>query len=118
MNATAKALELYDLGSKLKRLAEEKSDNFVITPIWKEYSSVVEFLDSGQCWAELTDSGSMQEELVYFTKVSSMTVRLSTDRPETIFDARVNILVPPLNAEWIVGSIEAVDNSSIYSPNY
>ncbi|HEU4985288.1 MAG TPA: UDP-N-acetylglucosamine 2-epimerase, partial [Nitrososphaera sp.] len=76
-------------------------DKFLMTPLWKEYAHVVEFLDSGRCWAEMTDSGSMQEELLYFPKVASLTVRLNTDRPETVFDAKSNILVPPLNRAWI-----------------
>jgi UDP-N-acetylglucosamine 2-epimerase (non-hydrolysing) len=100
MNATDKALQTYGLENKLQKLSEERS-NFLMTPLWKEYANVVEFLDSGHCWGELTDSGSMQEELLYFPKVLSMTVRLSTDRPETVFDARGNILIPPVNAGWI-----------------
>jgi UDP-N-acetylglucosamine 2-epimerase len=43
----------------------------------------------------------MQEELLYFPNVLSLTVRLNTDRPETIFEAKSNILVPPVNAAWI-----------------
>jgi UDP-N-acetylglucosamine 2-epimerase (non-hydrolysing) len=102
LNATASALKQYNLESKLQRLAERYSDRFLITPLWKEYAHVVEFLDSGHCWAEMTDSGSMQEELLYFPKVMSLTVRLNTDRPETIFDAKSNVLLPPINREWIV----------------
>ena len=71
---------------------------------------VIEFLDSGHCWAEMTDSGSMQEELLYFPKVVSLTVRLNTDRPETIFDARSNVLVPPINSSWIASMVEAAFN--------
>lgn len=100
MNATDRALQTYNLENKLLRLSEEKN-NFMMTPLWKEYANVVEFLDSGHCWAELTDSGSMQEELLYFPKVLSLTARLSTDRPETIFDARGNVLIPPVNRGWI-----------------
>src|SRR3712207_5927318 len=81
-----------------------------MTPLWKEYAHVIEFLDSGHCWAEMTDSGSMQEELLYFPKVTSMTVRLNTDRPETIFDAQSNMLVPPLNAGWIVSMVKEAYN--------
>ncbi|HKU49149.1 MAG TPA: UDP-N-acetylglucosamine 2-epimerase, partial [Nitrososphaera sp.] len=102
LNATASALKQYNLESKLQRLAEQYADKFLITPLWKEYSHVVEFLDSGHCWAEMTDSGSMQEELLYFPKVLSLTVRLNTDRPETVFDAKSNVLLPPVNRHWIV----------------
>ena len=110
LNATISALKQYNLDSKLQALAEQHPDKFLMTPLWKEYANVIEFLDSGRCWAEMTDSGSMQEELLYFPKVTSMTVRLNTDRPETIFDAKSNVLVPPLSAAWIVSIVnEAYD---------
>ena len=111
LNATFAALKQYDLEFKLKSLAEKYPDKLLMTPLWKEYAHVIEFLDSGHCWAEMTDSGSMQEELLYFPKVTSLTVRLNTDRPETIFDARSNILVPPLNAGWIVSMVNEAHNS-------
>jgi UDP-N-acetylglucosamine 2-epimerase (non-hydrolysing) len=31
----------------------------------------------------------------------SLTVRLNTDRPETVFDARSNVLIPPVSKELI-----------------
>ncbi|HEY7506314.1 MAG TPA: UDP-N-acetylglucosamine 2-epimerase [Nitrososphaera sp.] len=106
LNATASALEQYGLQSVLKKLADKHPERFLITPLWKEYAHVIEFLDSGRCWAEMTDSGSMQEELLYFPKVMSLTVRLNTDRPETVFDAKSNVLVPPLSPAWIVSMIK------------
>jgi UDP-N-acetylglucosamine 2-epimerase (non-hydrolysing) len=60
----------------------------------------------------MTDSGSMQEELLYFPKVMSLTVRLNTDRPETIFDARSNVLLPPVNRQWIVSVIDEAHRKS------
>jgi UDP-N-acetylglucosamine 2-epimerase len=101
LNATRHALNAYGLDVKLEKLADSYPDNFIQTPLWKEYGHVVEFLDSGHCWAELTDSGSMQEELMYFPNVLSLTVRLNTDRPETICQGKCNILVPPINHAWI-----------------
>ncbi|MER3408391.1 MAG: UDP-N-acetyl glucosamine 2-epimerase, partial [Nitrososphaera sp.] len=113
LNATASALKQYGLESKLQQLADEHRDKFLITPLWKEYANVIEFLDSGKCWAEMTDSGSMQEELLYFPKVASLTVRLNTDRPETVFTARSNILVPPLNPAWMTAMVkEAFEKGS------
>ncbi len=110
LNATVSALRQYNLESKLQELAKQYPDKFLMTPLWKEYANVIEFLDSGRCWAEMTDSGSMQEELLYFPKVTSLTVRLNTDRPETIFDAKSNVLVPPLSPGWIVSIVnEAYD---------
>lgn len=113
LNATMSALRQYNLESKLQDLAEEHPDKFMITPLWKEYANVIEFLDSGRCWAEMTDSGSMQEELLYFPKVTSLTVRLNTDRPETIFHAKSNVLVPPLSPGWIASIVdEAYDREA------
>lgn len=101
LNAMASALEQYGLRHRLDLLADEIPQRFLITPLWKEYANVIEFLDSGRCVAEMTDSGSLQEELLYFEGVNSMTVRLNTDRPETIFQAKSNILVPPLSRSWV-----------------
>ena len=101
LNATKSALNKFDLYSKLQRLEEQYSEKFIISDLWKEYGNVVEFLDSGKCWAEITDSGSMQEELLYFPKVCSFTMRLNTDRPETIFNAHGNLLIPPVNRNWL-----------------
>jgi UDP-N-acetylglucosamine 2-epimerase len=106
LNATKSALGLYNFESKLQSLTEEFPDKFIITPLWKEYAHVIEFLDSGHCWAEMTDSGSMQEELLYFPNVLSLTVRLNTDRPETVFDAKSNALVPPINPHWITSIVK------------
>jgi UDP-N-acetylglucosamine 2-epimerase (non-hydrolysing) len=106
LNATKSALGLYNFESKLQSLTEEFPDKFIITPLWKEYAHVIEFLDSGHCWAEMTDSGSMQEELLYFPNVLSLTVRLNTDRPETVFDAKSNALVPPINPHWITSTVK------------
>jgi UDP-N-acetylglucosamine 2-epimerase (non-hydrolysing) len=110
LNATVSALKQYNLYSKLQALAEQYPDKFVMTPLWKEYANVIEFLDSGRCWAEMTDSGSMQEELLYFSKVTSLTVRLNTDRPETIFEAKSNVLVPPLSPSWVVSIVNEAYN--------
>ncbi|MGH9953737.1 MAG: UDP-N-acetylglucosamine 2-epimerase, partial [Nitrososphaeraceae archaeon] len=82
LTATQHALIQYGLTQVLDKLSAEYPKRFIQTPLWKEYGHVVEFLDSGACWLELTDSGSMQEELLYFPKVNSITVRLNTDRPE------------------------------------
>ena len=60
--ATRKALEYYGLREKVLRIAQ-KNDNFLFTPLWESYGNVIEFWTSGRCTAELTDSGSIQEEL-------------------------------------------------------
>jgi len=101
LNATKSALNRFDLYHTLKDLQSAYPEKFMMTELWKEYGHVVEFLDSGKCWAEITDSGSLQEELLYFPKVSSFTVRFNTDRPETVFEARGNLLIPPINRIWL-----------------
>lgn len=108
LNATISALKKFNLYSKLKRLEEDYHGKFIISPLWKEYGNVVEFLDSGKCWAEITDSGSMQEELLYFPKVCSFTMRLNTDRPETVFNARGNLLIPPINRSWMTKIVSMI----------
>ena len=110
LNATLSALKTYQLEGKLQNLAKKYPDRFFITRLWKEYAHVIEFLDSGHCWAEMTDSGSMQEELIYFPDVMSLTVRLNTDRPETVFDAKSNILIPPVNPKWITSIVKETFN--------
>jgi UDP-N-acetylglucosamine 2-epimerase len=119
LTATQHALDKYGLTDTLDTLQREYPRSFVQTPLWKEYGHVIEFLDSGRCWLELTDSGSMQEELLYFPGVNSVTVRLNTDRPETIFEAQGNVLAPPVNPKWIVEIVRLVDNDKIplYSNN-
>lgn len=106
LNATTSAVNAYGLQDRLKRMEEKYPNSFLITPLWQEYGNVVEFLDSGSCIAELTDSGSMQEELTYFPKVLSLTTRLNTDRPETVFEAKSNILIPPVNSNWISSMVD------------
>jgi UDP-N-acetylglucosamine 2-epimerase len=49
----------------------------------------------------------MQEELLYFRNVLSLTVRLNTDRPETVFQAKSNVLVPPINRAWIIQFVKS-----------
>ena len=113
LTATEHALMRYGLADTLNKLAAEYPYNFIQTPLWKEYGHVVEFLDSGSCWLELTDSGSMQEELLYFPKVNCITVRLNTDRPETVFAARGNILTPPIDSSWIVDIVRWADQGKL-----
>src|SRR6188472_2652869 len=113
LNATISALNRFDLYNKLKDLEMAYPDKFMMTDLWKEYGHVVEFLDSGKCWAEITDSGSLQEELLYFPKVSSFTVRFNTDRPETVFDARGNLLVPPINRMWLPKMVSTIYDKGV-----
>ena len=105
LTATRRALDFYDLREGLVRLSQENK-NFLMTGLWPEYFHVMEFLNSSHCIAELTDSGSMQEELNHLKGVICLTCRFNTDRPETVFDAHSNLLVPPLSSEHITSLVK------------
>ena len=103
MNATKYALEEFKLRNELELL--KKSRNFLMTEIWPEYSHVVEFFRSKHFFTALTDSGGVQEELNLLQK-PCLTARFNTDRPETVMDARTNLLVPPISASFMAGMVE------------
>lgn len=111
LTATKRALNMFNLREKVLQ-ADEKYDNFVFTPLWREYGQVIEFWKSRRCFAELTDSGSIQEELNEIQKVLCLTLRFNTDRPESIFDAHSNVLVPPSTGDNIVKIIDYIRNDS------
>lgn len=110
LTATRTALERYGMRDRLVRLANN-NENFLFTGLWKKHAHVYEFLTSGQCFAELTDSGSMQEELNHIDEAFCLTARYNTDRPETVFDARTNLLVPPTTGEEMYDMIRFVYES-------
>lgn len=107
LTATKRALENYGYRDRLERLAQ-RHDNFLLTGLWKKHAHVYEFLTSGQCFAELTDSGSMQEELNYIDEAICLTARFNTDRPETVMEANTNLLVPPQSGDLIQETVEYV----------
>jgi UDP-N-acetylglucosamine 2-epimerase len=127
LTATRTALENYGLRETLLGLADDH-ENFLFTGLWKKHAHVYEFLRSGQCFAELTDSGSMQEELNHIDEAFCLTARYNTDRPETVFDAQTNLLVPPTTGEAMYDMVTYVyesnsirqqlrDNPAIYGEN-
>jgi len=108
MSATRMALDYYGLRKKLEKLKKKK--NFLYTTVWPEYGHVIEFFESDKCIAALTDSGGVQEELNLIGK-ACMTCRLTTDRPETVFEARSNIIVPPASKEIIFDMVKHISNN-------
>ncbi|WP_254544330.1 UDP-N-acetyl glucosamine 2-epimerase [Halomarina pelagica] len=110
LNATRTALESYGLRDRLLRLADER-ENLLFTELWKKHAHVYEFFRSGRCFAALTDSGSMQEELNHIPETYCLTARYNTDRPETVFEANTNLLVPPTDGEAMFELIEHVFES-------
>ncbi|MHA1657147.1 MAG: UDP-N-acetylglucosamine 2-epimerase [Candidatus Heimdallarchaeota archaeon] len=109
LTATRQALDFFNLRKKVLQ-ANEKYPNFLFTPLWREYGQVIEFWKSGRCFAELTDSGSIQEELNEIQEVLCLTLRFNTDRPESISEAHSNVLVPPASAENIALLVEHIRN--------
>lgn len=107
LTATRTALEEYGLRERLLRLDEER-ENFLFTGLWKKHAHVYEFFRSGQCFAALTDSGSMQEELNHIDETCCLTARFNTDRPETVFEANSNLLVPPTSGASMAETVEYV----------
>ncbi|MFH0977836.1 MAG: UDP-N-acetylglucosamine 2-epimerase [Candidatus Woesearchaeota archaeon] len=97
LTATSKALDYYSLRKKLSSLGNK---GFLFTPLWKEYAQVMEFFTSGHCAAVLTDSGSLQEEANELG-MPCLTCRFSSDRPETVFEAKSNMLIPPYEAGFM-----------------
>ncbi len=111
MSATRMALDHYRLRGDIEALKRKK--NFLHTSVWPEYGHVMEFYESKHCIAALTDSGGVQEELNLIGK-PCLTCRLTTDRPETVNDARSNILVPPISDKTIVNLVRhVVDDASL-----
>ncbi|MBN2053977.1 UDP-N-acetylglucosamine 2-epimerase [bacterium] len=112
MNATRYALEKYGLKQRLMDLAM-KHPNFLYTEIWPEFAHVIEFFNSEHCLAALTDSGGVQEEMNLLGKVC-LTCRVNTDRPETVNEAHSNLLVPPIDTDFMVKMIEyVVENTAL-----
>ena len=102
MNATRHALEVYGLKDDLMKL--KGRPNFLYTEVWPQYSHVVEFFESERCFSVLTDSGGVQEEMNLLGK-PCLTCRFNTDRPETVKDAGSNLLVPPIEADFVVAMV-------------
>ena len=105
MSATRTALDHYKLRNVLEKL--KKNKNFLFTNVWPEYANVIEFYNSNNCFAALTDSGGVQEEMNLLKK-PCLTCRFNTDRPETVNDAKCNLLVPPISDSFIVKMVDYV----------
>ena len=109
MSATRNALDYYKMRDIMNKLRKYK--NFLHTNVWPEYANVVEFFESKNCLAALTDSGGVQEELNLIGK-ACLTCRVSTDRPETVYDAKSNVLVPPISSNYMVRLIAHITNNA------
>ena len=97
-NASKYALDKYGLRAELDKLKEKK--NFLYTPVWPEFSHVMEFYRSKHNLVPLSDSGGLQEDMNYWRK-PCLTLRLSTDRPESVMTSHSNLLVAPISADHV-----------------
>ncbi|MFA5406146.1 MAG: UDP-N-acetylglucosamine 2-epimerase [Candidatus Nanoarchaeia archaeon] len=112
MNATKFAIDKYNFRKTIDGLKMNK--NFLMTDVWPEYANVVEFYKSKNCLTAFTDSGGVQEEMNLLGK-PCLTCRFNTDRPETVFDAKTNLLVPPISSDFIFNSIKHLNDSGLLS---
>jgi UDP-N-acetylglucosamine 2-epimerase len=111
MNTTRLSLEKYNLRPVIDRMKQSK--NFFHSEIWPEYANVLEFYQSKQCLAPLTDSGGVQEEMNLLDK-PCFTARFNTDRPETVNEAHSNLLVPPISGEFMAKTVDyAIRNETL-----
>jgi UDP-N-acetylglucosamine 2-epimerase (non-hydrolysing) len=96
-NAMMAAIRHFRLEDLLRR-AEDTG--VVICELWPSYLDVISFMLSEHCLGLYTDSGGLQEE-AHILGVPCLTLRFSTDRPETILDTPGNLLLPPISDEFI-----------------
>ncbi|HDL65281.1 MAG TPA: UDP-N-acetyl glucosamine 2-epimerase, partial [Proteobacteria bacterium] len=63
----------------------------------------------------LTDSGGVQEEMNLLGK-ACLTCRFNTDRPETVNESHSNLLVTPINSDFIAAMVNYLyDNPTLYA---
>ncbi|MBL3659035.1 UDP-N-acetylglucosamine 2-epimerase [Fulvivirga sediminis] len=103
-NAAKAALDQYGFENLFDQAVRQ---GMQVTPLWPEYSQVIEFINSEKCIGIYTDSGGLQEES-HVLGVRCATYRWNTDRPETINFSTTNVLVPPVSAEFIKKSLQLI----------
>lgn len=108
MNATEHAIKKYKLETVLEGLKEKP--NFLYTPLWPEFKQVFDFYKSDHCLFPLTDSGGVQEDMNYIGK-PCLTLRFTTDRPESVMQAKGNVLIPPMAADQVSSMVDNIINS-------
>ncbi|MDQ3239285.1 MAG: UDP-N-acetylglucosamine 2-epimerase, partial [bacterium] len=105
MNATKVAIKQWSLSEPFQKL--QKKPNFLATEVWPLYSHVLEFYHSNHFAGAITDSGGVQEDLNIIGK-PCLTIRFSTDRPETIMGNMGNILIPPISADFTFNTLNYI----------
>lgn len=88
-----------------------------VCDLWPSYLDVISFMLSDNCLGLYTDSGGLQEE-AHILGVPCLTLRYSTDRPETILDTNGNLLLPPISEDFICQNIlKAFSDISWWAPS-
>lgn len=109
MIQTDLAFARFGLKTEVAALAK-KYPNFVLSPVWAEYTDVIAAMSKASVCA--TDSGSMQEEMNTMC-VPCVTLRFGSDRSESAI-AGGNLIAPPVDASLIAQMIEyAWDNEEM-----
>ena len=103
-NAVISAIDKNGFNSIFKKL---ESSGVVVQPVWDSYCDVLSFLRSSMCRLIYTDSGGLQEE-AQILGIPCLTCRYETDRPETILEASNNLLLPPINGDYIAKAIKHI----------
>lgn len=98
------AVNLYNLGKNVEQL---RRCGIPVQRVWPSYSCIIQFLKSPDCAGIYTDSGGLQEECCILG-IPCLTCRDSTDRPETVLEAKSNLLAPLVNGSFVK---DAVDQS-------
>ncbi|MCW3464966.1 UDP-N-acetylglucosamine 2-epimerase [Chitinophaga nivalis] len=119
-NAMMAAIEHFELD---EALASAVRAGVNVCDLWPSYLDVVSFMLSEHCLGLYTDSGGLQEE-AHILGVPCLTMRYSTDRPETILDVHSNLLLPPVSEGFICNNLirafdtgvfrRSADNVNIY----
>jgi UDP-N-acetylglucosamine 2-epimerase (non-hydrolysing) len=109
MIQTELAFDRFGLRKDVEQLARTHK-NFVLSPVWAEYTDVIAAMSKAAVCA--TDSGSMQEEMNVLG-VPCVTMRFGSDRSESAI-AGGNLIAPPVKGELLRDLIEyAWDNKEM-----
>lgn len=108
-NALRSAIRQHGMTNLLPQLEHR---GVLIQDLWPCYLDVIHFMRSSNCLAVFTDSGGLQEE-ANILGVPCITCRYSTDRPETVLDSASNLLLPPVNEEFVSKGLEEILTSRL-----
>ena len=109
-NALIAAIRHFGLDEQFQQM---ETAGVVVCEMWPSYLDVISFMMSEHCLGLYTDSGGLQEE-AHILGVPCLTLRYSTDRPETILDMPGNLLVPPISEDFIYNNVIRAFDAAIW----